>query len=157
LINNANNSIAQIKFREKTVTEFVLSIESFLKTRQVADFPKLKKAHDSLIINQVNKYVATNDKPMLKYLDKQILYSSKEELQSIANFKSDQLALLIIVDMESLKVIIPDGVDLKTDIMDTYSINSETFINAIADNDDNNLRAFDVTKLESNAALQVIF
>jgi len=78
LLNNANNAIAQISFKQKTVIEFVDALSLFFENHNPADYIELKKAHDALLINQVQLAVITKDKPMLKYLDKQKLFCSKD-------------------------------------------------------------------------------
>ncbi len=105
LLNNANNAIAQVSFKEKSVTEFVDALSLFFETNKSSNYLELKKAHDALLVNQIRQAVASNNKPMLKFLDKQKLLTSKDELSQLSSTSKDELTKLAAKDLEELSII----------------------------------------------------
>ncbi len=102
IINNANNAIAQIKYRESIIGDFVILIESYLSNNKTNDLTQLKKAHDLLLLSQLNNAVATNNKPLIKYIDKKEFFTSVNELKSLSNFNTPNLQLCLIPDASDL-------------------------------------------------------
>jgi len=110
LINNANIAIAQVKYKQEDVTSFVEAIEAFLAANGTSDFADLKKAHDLLSMNQIILAAATNDKPMLKYLDKRAFISGSEQLQIVVD--KEKLNGVIQSDLKSLNIFLSENKDL---------------------------------------------
>ncbi len=136
ITNNANNAIAQISFKQKLVIEFIDALSLFFETHNPADYIELKKAHDALLINQVQLAVATKDKPMLKYIDKQKLFCSKDELSQLSASSKDGLTKFAAKDLDELSAILDQE---KLKILDTEIIG--------AVNDVEKLLSYDTEKL----------
>jgi hypothetical protein len=76
ILNNAQMAIAQVKYKEKAVTDFIEAIEVYIENAADGYNQDLKKAHDLLLINQVGQAIATNNKPAIKYFDNKELFGS---------------------------------------------------------------------------------
>ena len=81
-LNNANNAVAQISYKGKAILDIVEALDDFLAERKSDSFPELTKAHDRLLLCQVQTSVATNDKLMMKYLDKKEFFGSAADIGS---------------------------------------------------------------------------
>jgi hypothetical protein len=131
LINNANIAIAQVKYKQEDVTNFAEAIETFLKTNGSGNFADLKKAHDLLSMNQIILAAATNDKPMLKYLDKKAFLSGSEQLQI---FDKEKLNEIIQSDFNELKFICSENKQLGSILNSEYIGNFEKQLSLIVPN-----------------------
>lgn len=128
LINNANIAIAQSKYKQEDLTSFIEAIETFLNSNASGDFADLKKVHDLLAMNEIILAAATNDKPMLKYLDKKELFSSSEKLAALDKEKLNEN---IKSDFGKLNVIFSENKELGI-ILNTETIgNVESQLNGI--------------------------
>jgi hypothetical protein len=97
-LNNANNAIAQINYRGTAVLDMVEALDDFLSERPSGSFPALAKAHDDLLLSQIRTSVATNDKLMLKYLDKKEFFGSTDDIKSNTGPTNDQVNSAIVTD-----------------------------------------------------------
>jgi hypothetical protein len=104
VINNANISIAQINYNDNAITHFAEALNDYIQSNKTTVEPDILKALDLLTINLLTKAVLTNDKPMLKYLDKQTIYTDKENLRILYN--TSELLQSINLDTERLNVIL---------------------------------------------------
>jgi hypothetical protein len=98
-LNNANNAIAQISYKGKAILDIVESLDDFLAERQPGSFPELTKAHDKLLLCQIQTTVATNDKLMMKYLDKKEFFGSVEDIGSYSAVTQDQVSSCVVSDI----------------------------------------------------------
>jgi hypothetical protein len=97
-LNNANNAIAQMSYRGTAVLDMVEALDDFLSERPSGSFPALAKAHDDLLLSQIRTSVATNDKLMLKYLDKKEFFGSNDDIKSNTGPTNDQVNSAIVTD-----------------------------------------------------------
>lgn len=104
LINNANNAVAQIRYREAVVGDFVFAIEIYLSKNKVKEYTQLKKAHDMLLLNQFSNALITQNKPMLKFLDKKEFFATAKELKNESSIETAKLTAFISNDGESLNL-----------------------------------------------------
>jgi uncharacterized protein YjbI with pentapeptide repeats len=136
LLNNANNSIAQIRYRESAVTDFIAIIESYLAGKNSHDYSQLKKAHDMLLMNQFSNAVITKNKPLLKYLDNKNFYATTKEfktdydLETVKFKKSikNELSDIYTGDISNTDVVNTDIINtdiINTDIINTDIINTD--------------------------------
>lgn len=131
-INNANIAIAQIDFNNAAVIAFVEALNNFILDRDGKVEAKLLEAHDLLTMNQLTKALLTNNKPMLKYLDKKSIYTQQETMGAVN--ASSKLKMLP-TDKERLYVY------LGQETLDFLPINSTESLK---------LTYNDINKLESN-------
>ncbi len=130
LINNANNAVAQIRYRETIVGDFVLSIETYLSKNKVKEYTQLKKAHDMLLLNQFSNAVITQNKPMLKFLDKKEFFATAKELKNEYSIETAKLTDALYadgVDMgfnTDLTGFNTDLIDFNTDLIDFNTDNA---------------------------------
>jgi hypothetical protein len=101
-LNNANNAVAQISYKGKAILDIVEALDDFLKERKSGSFPELTKAHDRLLLCQVQTSVATNDKLMMKYLDKKEFFGSKEDIGLCSVVTQDQVNNSVSSDIAGL-------------------------------------------------------
>ncbi|MBN1927226.1 MAG: hypothetical protein JW798_15440 [Prolixibacteraceae bacterium] len=100
LINNANVAIAQIKYRENVVVDFVEAVEDFIAGNKDVQCDDLKKAHDLLAIHQAVVAAIYKDKPMTKYYNKKEIFSSKQELEDMEWNNSEPVASQVDSDID---------------------------------------------------------
>jgi len=79
VLNNAQMAIAQIKYKESVVIDFVEAIEIYLENAPDGYNQDLKKAHDLLVIVQAGQAIASNNKPAIKYFDNKELFGSYDD------------------------------------------------------------------------------
>jgi hypothetical protein len=101
-LNNANNAVAQISYKGKAILDIVEALDDFLTERKSGSFPELTRAHDRLLLCQVQTSVATNDKLMMKYLDKKEFFGSKEDIGNYTDVTQDQVNNTVSSDIASL-------------------------------------------------------
>ncbi len=98
-LNNANNAVAQISYKGKAILDIVEALDDFLAERKSDSFPELTKAHDRLLLCQVQTSVATNDKLMMKYLDKKEFFGSAADIGSYPVVTQDQVNTSVSSDI----------------------------------------------------------
>ena len=131
LLNNANNSIAQISYRQSAVTDFIAIIESYLSGKNSHDYSQLKKAHDMLLMNQFTNAVISQNKPLLKYLDNKSFFATTTEFKNeyeleTVKFKKaikDEISVVFTTDIANTDITNTDIIN--TDIMNTDIINTD--------------------------------
>ena len=89
IINQANNMIAQMNFKNRTVLEFIDSLTTFINDNKDEKTEGLKKANDKLILDQLNTAIRTHDKIIVRSLEKKQLFTDVEKL----NYYLDQQSL----------------------------------------------------------------
>ena len=99
-LNQGRNVVAQINFRDRIVLEFVDALTTFIKSNKPGQYQGLEKAHDFLMANEVYTAMITNNKPVLKFLDKSSMFSKSQENLNI--FDQQKLNGMIQQDMERL-------------------------------------------------------
>lgn len=99
LLNQANNIIAQISYRNRTVLEFIDVLSSYLEKNKTGNYQELIKAHDMLTLSEINLAVKTGDKQLLKNFDYKVFLNDKKDLVGISN---SNLKNLVQQDMEKL-------------------------------------------------------
>jgi len=102
LLNQANNVIAQISYRNRTVLEFIDVLASYLEKNKTGQSQELMKARDILTLSEINLAVKTGDKQLLKNFDYKVFLSDKKVL---ANIGKNDLTNLVQQDMEKLGVL----------------------------------------------------
>lgn len=99
LLNQANNIIAQISYRNRTVLEFIDVLSTYLEKNKTGNSQELIKARDILTLNEINLAVKTGDKQLLKNFDYKVFLKDEKNLASIGN---NNLTNLVQQDMEKL-------------------------------------------------------
>jgi hypothetical protein len=79
LLNRAQNSVAQINYRDRLVLDFIRTLNAFIGKNGEGRFPGLEEAHDRLAVNKLYSSLITKDKMVLKFLEKTDLYSKSTE------------------------------------------------------------------------------
>ena len=82
-LNQANNVIARMNQFNTVMTDFMIAIETFMDTNPGKDFPGLADAHDLLAINLLESALITQNRPLLRFLDKKSLANEKEGLAEL--------------------------------------------------------------------------
>jgi hypothetical protein len=102
MLEEAGNTVAQMKFRNQTILDVINSLEAFLNKNPKADFPGLEQAHDVLMLSVLNNSVMTGDKLLQKWLsDKQLL----TDVEKLGMFDAEALKIIYIHDSEKLGTI----------------------------------------------------
>lgn len=83
LLNQVNNVIAQVNYKNRIVLDFMEAISTYADANKDDDIQNLKAAHDLLTLNEVNIAKVTRDRPLLKSLVKKDLLSDGKELKKI--------------------------------------------------------------------------
>jgi hypothetical protein len=109
ILNQANNMIAQLNFKNKTVLEFIDLLALYINDNKTDNIEELKKAHDQLVLNEINSAIITHDKPIIKSFDKKELFSDVEKLtffdrQSLDNLMKQDIEKLGSWDVETLGI-----------------------------------------------------
>lgn len=89
LLNQANNKIAQINFKNRIVLDFIDALASYITVNKSDNIEELKKVHDLLTLNELNSALITHDKLIVKSFDKKQLFTDVEKL----NYYFDQQSL----------------------------------------------------------------
>ena len=97
LLNQANNVIAQMNYKNRIVLEFIDNLVAFTETNKKDVTQELRNAHDLLFLNELNAAILTADRALLKSMDKKVLLTD--------------LHNLVLMDTESLKGLIATDVD----------------------------------------------
>lgn len=119
MLNHVDNIIAQLNYRSRTVFEFINQLASFIETNKTQNIQGLMRAHDLLMLNQINSAIVTSDKLVLKSFDKKTLLTNMENepffnqhnlnnmlKQDIEKLGANDMEILgITLDAEKLSVI----------------------------------------------------
>ncbi len=127
MLEEVSNTIAQMKFRNNIVLEYIKSAESFLTNNQNTE---LEKAHDLLLLSQINTAIMNDDKNLQKWLsDKKMLsdveklsWWDSETLKGIVFLDTEKLNGIEITDAEKIGLIL-DKESLNR-LMDNVTLNS---------------------------------
>lgn len=87
-LNQANNVIARLRQFDPVMVDLMIAIETFLDTHPDQDFPGLADAHDLLALNLMESALITQNRPMLKFLDKKTLVNEKEGVAELMSNES---------------------------------------------------------------------
>ncbi len=123
LINNANNAVAQIRYREAVVGDFVFAIETYLGKDKINEYTQLKNAHDMLLLNQFTNAVITQNKPMLKFLDKKEFFATAKELKDNYDNETAELKQQMTGDFANL--VMNDKLAVNSKIKSNEEYNNE--------------------------------
>lgn len=146
ILNQANNMIAQMNFKNRTVLEFIDSLASYINNNQAEKTEGLKKAHDQLTLNEIKTAFMTNDKLIVKLFDKKQLFTDVEKL----NYYFDQQSLNNQIKQDIEKIGSWDAEKLGvTDSEKLGNIDKESF-GAINDSELLQVLAWDAEKLGGN-------
>lgn len=108
-IAKANNSIAQMNYRNSAVINFITQLDSFIQEKGTSNYPELNKAHDLLAYNVIGTSILLKDKMLLKFFDKTKFYCEDLKNPSPMNLKN-----IIQKDMELLSNSLPgDPLDVE--------------------------------------------
>ncbi len=103
-LNQAYNIISRVNFNKNLIIDFAEKTDLFLQENQVSQSEKLIEIKDMLLYNEVVTSIATKDKIMIKYFDKQGVigkgFSNTQNVNINENLKRD---------IESLGILIPDN------------------------------------------------
>lgn len=103
LLNNASNAVAQTKFRNQAVVDFIGSVIEYFKTEPKTKYPDLLAVHDALMINLIRNSTITGDKMMTRFLDKKVFLGTKESIGSDAWGDATVLNDMVISDIAGLQ------------------------------------------------------
>jgi hypothetical protein len=92
--------VAQINYRNRVVLDFVDALSTFIKSNKQGQYQGLEKAHDLLVANQIYTAMITNNKAVLKYLDKTTFFAKSRE--NVKSIDQQKLSMMIHQDMEKL-------------------------------------------------------
>ncbi len=106
LINNANTVISQTRFRGQSVLDIVDAAGLFFGSNPPEQFPELKKAHDLLLLQQIQLASGSGDKMKIKFLDKKEFLGSAPELLQLYGSQIS-LQSLIREDLTTLGIVVP--------------------------------------------------
>lgn len=135
-IAQANNTIAQMSFKNSVVLQFITGLESFIQENGVESSSKLAEAHDLLTYNEISASLALKDKVLLKYFDKKKLYSKglksseqtnykeiiERDMESLGANDSEKLGGIVYTDVEKLGFKIFDNEKLGTGFTDSEKL-----------------------------------
>ncbi|PKO96817.1 MAG: hypothetical protein CVU12_03550 [Bacteroidetes bacterium HGW-Bacteroidetes-7] len=103
-----NNIVTRTNYYRSSVIDMINIIENYIKENPQESAKGLAKAHDLLTYNQGVTAVVTNDKVLLKYLDKKRFFVSDIESGEVDAIKSkietDKLQLKSFWDSEKLGI-----------------------------------------------------
>jgi len=80
-LNMAQNAISRIQSNETMLLNYMSAIEEYVDANKETDYPELADAHDLLALHTIEAAMMTDNKPVLKYLDKKELMNDKEGLK----------------------------------------------------------------------------
>ena len=98
-INQANNVIARMNFRNRVILDFIGILDSYITKNKTMDLHGLTRAHDLLMYNELYTCLKTRDKLVLKSFDKKGFLSGDKN-QNLADPKG--LTDLMKKDLEKL-------------------------------------------------------
>ncbi|HCT93512.1 MAG: hypothetical protein A2X19_01500 [Bacteroidetes bacterium GWE2_39_28] len=101
-----NNIVTRTNYYRNSVIDFINIIENYITEKPKASVKGLEKAHDLLAYNQAITAAVTNDKVLLKYLDKKRFFVTDMESGEVDAIKNkieiDKLQLKSFWDSEKL-------------------------------------------------------
>jgi hypothetical protein len=105
LINQANNVIARMNFRNRVVLDFIDIVDSYIKDNQTYNLQGLTRSHDLLMYNELYTGLKTRDKLVLKSFDKKRFLSGDKnqklvDPQGLTELMKKDLEKLAIMDVE---------------------------------------------------------
>ena len=98
-INQANNVIARMNFRNRVILDFIDILDSYIKENKTIDLPGLTRAHDLLMYNELYTGLKTRDKLVLKSFHKKGFLSDVKNQKLVG---PQGLTDLIKKDLEKL-------------------------------------------------------
>jgi len=124
-LNQANNVVAQLSFRNSTVLEFIDVLAAYINENKNDKLQGLRRAHDLLTYNEINSAVMTRNKPVLMSFNKKG-YLSEVKNQKFVNDK----ALSAMIEQDLGKLVILDKAVLNSDteklgLMDSEKLGQE--------------------------------
>ncbi len=96
-VTRAKETIAQMNYGNNAVLNLISGLEEYITKGKSAD-KQIKLAHDLLVRNQVGNALVFQDKVLMKYFDKKVMFGSVMPATNGVNIEES-----VIKDMESLK------------------------------------------------------
>ena len=132
LLNQANNVIAQMNYKNRIVIDFIDNLAAFSEKNNKDISEELKKVHDVLVLNEINSALITSDKTLLNSFGKKSLLTNGENLvlmdaKNMSKIVSKDIENLGLVndsekfgwlDKEKLQVLMWDNEKLEAGILD---------------------------------------
>lgn len=125
MLNQANNVIAQINYRNQTVLNFIDVLSSYVEANKTGKFQELMRVHDLLMLNEINSALMTRNKILLNFFDKKALLTDGKNLnwvdqknmnklmqQDMEKLSALDVEKLGITDMEKLGAAVEDAEEL---------------------------------------------
>jgi len=167
MLEEASNTVAQMKFHNETVLDVINSLESFLNKNPKAAFPGLEQSHDVLMLSLLNNSVMTGDKLLQKWLsDKQLLTDVEKlglmdvEALQLARINdaeklnwieiADAQKLGMVNDQESLKMICDQLVLNAQEKLGIIFIHDQEKLGILKDHENLGIVMGDAEKMEAN-------
>lgn len=103
-LNLAINAISRLQQFDVIWTDYTAALGEFLQVSEKGAYPKLANLHDALLLDLVESALITQNKPMLKYMNKQAFRNDKDGLMKVINSQPLELALKnqLVADMQGL-------------------------------------------------------
>lgn len=150
-VTRAKETIAQMNYGNNAVLNLISGLEQYITKEKSAD-KQIKLAHDLLVRNQVGNALVFQDKVLMKYFDKKVMFGSVMPATGGINIEES-----ITKDMESLKGIeIEDSERLGACFRDQEKLGFDSFeklssmmndISSLGMMDIEHLGIYDVEKL----------
>jgi len=150
-VTRAKETIAQMNYGNNAVLNLISGLEQYITKEKSAD-KQIKLAHDLLVRNQVGNALVFQDKVLMKYFDKKVMFGSVMPATNAVNIEES-----VIKDMESLKGIeIEDSERLGAGFTDQEKLGFDSFeklssmmndISSLGMMDIEHLGIYDVEKL----------
>lgn len=121
-VTRAKETIAQMNYGNNAVLNLISGLEQYITKEKSAD-KQIKLAHDLLVRNQVGNALVFQDKVLMKYFDKKLMFGSVMPAAGGINIEES-----ITKDMESLKGIeIEDSERLGAGFTDQEKLGFDSF------------------------------
>lgn len=151
-VTRSKETIVQMNYGNNAVLNLISALEDYITKEKSAD-KQIKLAHDLLVRNQVGNALVFQDKVLMKYFEKKMLFGSVLPTSNV-NIEEN-----IIKDMETLKGIeIEDAEHLGANYTDQEKLGLDSFekLNSLV-NDVSSLGMMDIENLGINDAEKLGF
>lgn len=144
LLNQANNVIAQMNYKNRIVLEFIDNLVAFVEKNNKEVTQELRNAHDLLLLNELNTALLTADKVLLKSMDKKVLLT---DVKNMVLMDTESMLGLIALDAEKLG----NEFNLDSEKLGTLAFDQEKMGFIVCLDADKLGMAFDAEKLNMQA------
>ncbi len=117
-LNQAGIAISRMRHLDSQLAEFLMVVFDFLHERPDKDYPALANIHDLLAMGIIESAYITQNKPLLKYLDKKPLVNDEEGMDKLIASATQTNALneFLSNDLQRLSVVASD-IDFLQDVV----------------------------------------